>query len=729
MSEVVALFCDAFGENRVLSVSGREAMDELSVWRVEVVSDDGEIDVEALLDQEAAVGLTDSVGNVRQIPLIVDEAAYIGMERIGHRYEIILKSRLSSLVIRRGYRVFQDKTTQEIVDELLRAAGATDVKWRIGGQYAKRAYTVQYGESEWDFLARLLGEEGIHVWFDELDERPTILFGDGNTSHDGIEGGAFLPFEDPGGLVTSPAAITHLTAIWSTTPTRAQVRDYSPEHPDVLVEGTAGEGAAEYYEYPARLSITDSAAPRAAVRLEQLARFAHRLEAKSSNLRLRPGRVVQIAGAADAWFDGKFLVVSVEHEARPPSRDEAAARAYANRALLVPFREERYFRPAIPSARPAVDGLDTAVVTGPSGQEIHVDGLGQAKVRFRWDRSGITDDRSSCWVRSIQAPMSNSMALPRVGWEVPIAYENGDPDRPLLLGRVYNGGAKSPYPQPAHKATTTFQTATSPSDGTTHELRMGDDAGAMEMFVHATRDQTTTVGGSNETTVASNRSDDVKKSRETTVESAQSTSVGGNQSVTVGANCNVAVTGSRSQVVAGNEEIGLVGSQTTQVEGTYTELIGGFYGLRCNASNTKVQGAFSQMIGGALSTTSGLGTNQSVAAARGERVGGLRAYTAASVYADTTRGAKSVTAGAATDNAGTHIACVATASGSINVGGVAAFNAGGTLVVDAASIDFRAASLTANGGSIMKLQGALKASGKLVMDGAKTKVKRTTEVE
>jgi type VI secretion system secreted protein VgrG len=319
--------------------------------------------------------------------------------------------------------------------------------------------------------------------------------------------------------------------------------------------------------------------------------------------------------------------------------------------------------------------------------------------------------------------------LPRVGWEVPVIYENGDPDRPFVLGRIHNGGAPPPYGLPGKKATATLQSATSPSDGTTQEIRMGDDSGSEEVFVHATRDQTVTVGGAHSVKVTGKRSDDVQKSQSLGVDVAQTTTVSGNQKVTVGANGTIGVKGARTETVGGNESVGVTGTYGVTVEGAYTELVGGFYSLRCNQANTTVQGAFTQVIGAALSITAGLGSNQSVAGARMESVGGARSFVAAAAYADGTTGSKRITAGAANESANADMAFNAGARAQLQAGAAMSIEGGGNVVFEAATISVKAATLTAKGGSSMKLAGALKSSSKVKLDAPVVKKTKNVKVQ
>ncbi len=686
-----------------------------------------------MIGADAALGFADDAGGERVVQLYVTHASFVGAHKDGFRYALELSARVSPLLLRSGYRVFQDKTTQEIVADVLKDAGIppAQIAWRLSGQYGKRVYCVQYGETDWAFVTRLLADEGINHWFDHQDDgQPLLTFGDANASHDSIHGEMTLRFDDPSGMVGSPGTFFELEVTQELAMGAVHVRDYDVRHPDTLIEGKAGAGAFEHYEYPAWVLNADAAEARAKARLDQLQRWQVRATARSTCARLAPGRVVHIEGASDDVCNGEFLIVEVEHTVTQRSRaDTGAMEGYKNRAVLVPFGKDRYHRPDLPHGAPRVDGLETATVTGTAGEEIHVDNLGSIKVRFPWDRSGAGDDKSSRWVRCLQMSMYGSMLLPRVGWEVPIVYVDGNPDLPFALGRLYNGAAPVPYGLPGKKATSTLQSATSPSNGTTHEVRLGDDAGGMEAFIHATKDQSVSVGGAHTVKVGANQSDDVKKSHTLGVKSTQSTTIGSNQTVIVGADYEIGVKGARSESIGGMESIGVTGTYTVQCKGLYAEAVGGFYGLECNQSNTTVQGSFTQTVAGAMLTAAGLGTNNSVAAARMEDVGGSRSYTALASFADTTMGAKKIKAGASSDDAGTEVKTSVKGLGMIKAGS-ASFTASGPCAVEAKNITINCSgTITAKGGATLTLGGNAKVSGgKAKFAADKTKKTDTSKV-
>jgi type VI secretion system VgrG family protein len=448
------LAVEGLEQAQIVRLEGREAMNELGGFTVDLLTEDARLDPARLVGKSATLGLAGMSGEQTRWHGIVLGAAHRGHVQGRERLRCTLGPIAASLRLRVDYAVFQEKTTQQIVAELLQRAGIAGamVQWRLAGRYAQRVYTVQHGESDWDFLSRLLADEGINTWFDGEGDEPRWVFGDHPSSHEGIEGESpLVRFEDASGLVGSTGAFHALRRRSTLTSTRVALREVDVQRPDLPIDGEAGEGALELFDYPSSLTLPEAARARAEVRLQQARRHRHLLTGESANPHLRPGRVVEITGAADEVFNGRFLITAVEHRLVEASRNDGSGRPYGNQVTMVPFADDLPHRPPVPEKRPVVRGLTSAIVTGPPGEEIHVDDLGRVKVRFFWDRSGVHDDTSSRWVRTLQMNLAAPQVLPRVGWEVPIVYENGDPDRPFVLGRLYNGGAPPPLWTAGHQ--------------------------------------------------------------------------------------------------------------------------------------------------------------------------------------------------------------------------------------------------------------------------------------
>ncbi|WP_437994366.1 type VI secretion system Vgr family protein [Sorangium sp. So ce145] len=720
----VEIHCEALPEAaRVLSCEGSEGMNALPWWQARILVPEA-FDVDAVIGASTALRLADfSEGSARVWDLLVVAVTHEEDGRDGCIYTLELCPPAWLLTRRSGYRTFLGKTTKEIVTEILEDAGlgGDRLVWRLSGLYEKRLYCVAYDESEWAFIERLLADEGISYWFDVTeDDAPVLVFADDKGAHEGIAGNLLVTYADPGGNV-GPRHAFELAVTDVLTPTKTHVREYDVRAPDVFVEGEAGDGPFDYFEYPASVLTEDAARARARVRLEQLQRFKRQATLSTNCVNVQPGRLLELDGAADTWMNGRYLVAGVEHEIVVGSRNDAEPASYTNRALIIPHAEAP-FRPALPRRVPRVNGLEPAITTGLSGEEIHVDDLGRVKIRFPWDRSGVMDDTSSYWVRCLQIGMGGSMMLPRVGWEVPVAYVDGTPDRPFVLGRMYNATAVVPYPLPGAQATSALQSATSPGDGTTNEIRMADDGGAQEMFVHASRDQTVTVGGSATSDVGVDETHDVGLSLLGAVTGSQSLTVGADQTVNVGTNYNIAVSGARTEIIGGMEAIKVTANRTVAVDGAYSELIGALYGIQCNQSNTGVSGAFTQLVGGGLTVIAGLGVSETTLAARTDVVGGSKSLVSARGVSDNVVGAKQVKAGPTTEKAGGKVVTSSRAAGSVKVGGSADVKAGGPLVIEAPTITVEAASIKTKeieigGGALKMKKGKSSIKGSIKRDG------------
>jgi type VI secretion system secreted protein VgrG len=710
----------------VIRLDGSEGVNELSSWRVRVCARSGDADLEKALGTPAEIRLKDDGEDYeRVVPLIAAEITYEGETREGHIYVLSLVPVEWYLTQRSGYRVFQAKTTQEIVSTLLKDSGIDGpaVVFRLSGTYVSREYCVQYDEREWSFCERLLADDGISYWFDVADGKPTIVFGDDPHSHDGIEVPTVVRFVDPGGLVS--ARHFHELELSDRIVTEGvHIRDYDVRAPDVLIEGKAGKNASaapEYFEFPACVPSIKVATARAKVRLEQLQRHQQEAQGASDCVRIQSGRRLTVDGAADAAFNQDYLVVRVHHVfASASSTGEQQGDSYRNTVFMTPLKATAY-RPAPPEFAPKVTGIETAVTTGPAGEEIHVDDLASVKVRFPWDRSGVMDDKSSTWVRTMQMAMGGAMLLPRVGWEVPVMYADGNPDRPIVLGRVYNAQGVVPYPLPGGSATTSLQSATSPGGGSTNEIRMGDSGGSQEVFVHASKDQSVFVGGSRKTSVGANQTHDVKLSYGVDVKASQTHTVGASQTVNVSTQYSTKIAGARSESVGALEAWKIGANRVCDAAGAYTEVIGAVYALQCNQANTDVKGGYAQIVGAKMGHTCGLGFSDSVAGARGIHVGGSRSIVAGKAYSEAVTGIKKVSAGASSVKAAS-VKTVGKATGKVKAAS-ADIKAGDAITIGAPEITIQAGGsitcpgMTIGGGELKLAKGTTAVLGTIKRQG------------
>lgn len=695
-------------------------MNELPRWEIAITREDAIGDLEAATGSSTTLILSDEAeGSSRRIALVIVEIAYEGREGAGYRYSITLGPPEWCLMLRSGYRIFLEKSVPQIAVQVLHDAGipADRLVLRLAGDYLLRRQCTQYAERDWAFLERLLADEGISYWFDTVDGTGTVLvLGDSSGSHDGIATPVTVPYHDESGL-NRVRSFSSFELTEEVSSTRAELRDFDPRNPDVYLDAGAGEGDLSYFEYPSFVPTSAGAKRRAQVRLEQLQRLKVRATAGGDCIRLQPGRIVAVDGCSDDEMNRRYVVTSVEHEYHRASPG-AQGHQYKNSVSLVPHGET-FFRPALPGGAPRIEGLESAMTTGPPGEEIHVDDLGRVKLRFLWDPSGITDDRSSAWVRCLQWALGGSMLLPRVGWEVSVAYMNGNPDHPFVLGRLYNATAVVPYSLPGASATTALKSVTSPGGGGVNEIRMADDGGKQELYIHASKDQSVSVGGTSKTDVGADQTHDVGLMFANVVLASQTHTVGGMQSINIGTDFTTAVKGAASLAVGGVEILNATANRMVSAKGAYTEIVGGSYALQSNQSNVQVGGKYLQVNGGGAALNAGIGITESVAGARGEVVSGSYSVIASGKYSDTTYGAKRIQAGGAADETAGGPVATAARIGKVKAA-TATLAGGGGFAISGAHITIEAGSLIA--GALEIAGGALKAtSGTTKVDASTVK--------
>jgi type VI secretion system secreted protein VgrG len=373
----------------------------------------------------------------------VGAASLAGSDGESVYVHVVGYTKLHRLTRGRKSRVFLDQRASDIVGRILEDAGvgALEFQMLLEEAHPVRSQVVQHNESDWDFVARLLEEEGIYSVVLHESARATIRFADSGA---GLVPSAGVPvpyvgfrLEPPAG---TPAHISLLRRTVSAGPERVTVGDYdlARVQPVFATAGDSG-GGAEDFEYGVNLVQAGDLAVMARRRLDLLEGSFDVLEGASNATEARPGRVITVGGS-EKRFNGKYLIVGATHRY---FRD-AGGGSYGNTFHALP--DAVRYRPPRVTPKSGLAGVQSAVVTGPAGTTTHSDAYGRVKVRFHWDRSGATDDTSSAWVRVAQNRVAGALGayLPEVGDEVLVAFEHGDIDRPVVLGSLWNGSDRPP---------------------------------------------------------------------------------------------------------------------------------------------------------------------------------------------------------------------------------------------------------------------------------------------
>jgi type VI secretion system secreted protein VgrG len=489
-------------------------------------------------------------------------------------------------------QIFQDKDVKEIVTQVLTQLGvdAGHQSWRRIGSYAKRETCVRYNETAFAFVSRLLEEEGIYCHSESSDQGEVIAFEDDSTTSPPIDGDATIPYRDGAGLAHAGDSIGSVTHRRRTATGKVTLRDYDFKKPKADLTASAAadvDADVEAYDYPGLYTELDAGKRLAKVRLEALQAERATFEIRAACPRLIPGRTFTLAGAPHE-LDGDYFLTRTVHTMR--------SGVYEVVANLVP-KKVPYRLPRRTPA-PIIHGPQTAVVVAPAGsppEEIHTDEHGRCKVLFHWDRYAAADDKASCWMRVAQLQTSGSMILPRVGWEVIVEFLEGNPDRPIITGRVYNGRYMPPYALPEGKSRTAIQTASSPGGKGRNEIRMEDKAGSEEMKVQSQKD--TTLATANNKTVS------------TAVDASKS--VGVNSTTTIGADQSIKVTNGYKNTVGGSQTVSVGGNRTAEVNAVYGLTSGG-------ASASSIGGKHFEMDGNPLQGLLSLAVKTATEAAKAE---------------------------------------------------------------------------------------------------------------
>jgi type VI secretion system secreted protein VgrG len=519
-------------ELRVLRFSGYEGISDLFRFGIELACKDAEIDLDAVVGQPARLLLHHADG-ARTIYGIISrfEQSVAGETFTPYYAELVPTVWLLTQCYRS--RIFQNMTTQEIIEQCLTDIGIESDYYRFALQssYDPRVYCVQYRETYWNFIARLMEEEGIFFFFEHADEKDVLVMADSDSAHEDIEGESAVLYRPRSGAVEAEEFIYDFRYSQQVRTGKYAVKDFNFETPSLglLKEDEADRNPElEVYEFPGLHATDDRGQTIAELRLEMSQALRLQGQGRGICRRFAPGYKFSLEDFPRADLNQDYLLVSIQHEGvQPLGQDDAGGHyEYNNHFRAIPA--DVPFRPARKTPKPVVEGTQTAIVTGPSGEEIYVDEYGRVKVQFHWDRDGQMDENTSCWIRVSQLWAGQgwgAMWIPRIGHEVIVDFIEGDPDRPIIVGRVYHAENTVPYTLDDEKTKSTIKSNSSKGGGGSNEYRFEDKKGEEEIFQHAQKDllivtendKTQNTGHDEKLTIGNDRTKEVKANEKTTV--------------------------------------------------------------------------------------------------------------------------------------------------------------------------------------------------------------------
>jgi type VI secretion system secreted protein VgrG len=520
---------------------------------------------------------------IREISGIVTAASLVSQLNRQYLYRLKLQPWIVLAERRTDYRIFQNKTVVEIIDEVLKANYLYGYVKRLGGKYSKLVYQVQYGESDFAFIQRLMAEHGIYWFYEHSREVHRMVLVDNLGAHKPVESVAYqtLWYYPPGHKVDREH-VEHFdttesiqSGIWTT-----DDFDFTQPGAKLAVENALPRDTSHnqltVYEWPGDYADPMQGARFARVRMEEIRAQGERATGKGHLRNVVCGTTFTLAGYPQEAANREYLVIRAKVIAEETG-DQTGAGQYSINTTFEVQPATTMFRAPRTVDKPRTTGPQTAIVTGPPGQEIWTDKYGRVKLKFHWDRSPVNDQNSSCWVR-VSYPWAGSsfggVNIPRVGQEVIVDFENGDPDRPIVTGRVFNAASMPPWTLPG-SATQSGIISRSMKGGKSNYsgIRFDDTQGSEEFMLQAEKDMNSTIKNNETHVVGADRTKIVKGQEVTTVKGDRTQTVNGQHTETIkhdisqtSTEGNISVTSEKGTVtISAKTQIKLVVEGTTVV--------------------------------------------------------------------------------------------------------------------------------------------------------------------
>jgi type VI secretion system secreted protein VgrG len=564
----------ALGEDKVVleRFSFKEQMGRLFQMEVELAAEDLAVDFDKVVGSNATVRLVTPGGKTRYFNGFISR--FMQTEHHLHfaRYRATLVPWCWFLTRTADCRIFQKKKVPDIIEAVFKEHGFKDYELNLSGTYQEWEYCVQYRETDFNFVSRLMEQEGIYYFFKHADGVHTLVLADAKSAHEPFEDYSTVPFRPrthKGDEMKE--TITQWLIEKEVQPTVVALADFNFKTPAAPVVVNADQArqheAAGFaiFDYPGEYDKRDEGEAYAKVRIEELQTQHETLRGQTTSRGLCPGYKFTLEGHPREDQNRDYIVTGVTLQASGSdyeSSEKGQSEEFFSCSLTARPAEEP-FRPARLTPKPTVQGPQTAIVVGKSGEEIDVDEFGRVKVQFHWDRYGKADENSSCWVRVSQPAAGKgwgAINIPRIGQEVIIEFLEGDPDCPIITGRVYNATAIPPYKLPDFKTISTFKSNSSKGGQGFNEIRFEDKKGDEQIFIHGEKnldiriknDAYEWVGNEHHLIVKKDKFEHVENNREEIIDSDHKEKVGKDRHLNVKGKEAKGVEGSKSLTVKGD---------------------------------------------------------------------------------------------------------------------------------------------------------------------------------
>ena len=569
---------------------------------VDMFSENPAINFDDIVGQSVTVRVETPSGSTRYFNGLV--SGFAQREEIGRLtlYEATVVPTLWLLTRTSDCRIFQEKTVPDIIKEVFRDHGVTDFDERLSGSYRQWEYCVQYRETDFNFVSRLMEHEGIYYFFEHQNGRNTLVLADGPSAHQAFPGYAQIRYHP---VQEAASKVEHIQT-WrvekQVRPGTYALNDFDFKDPKKALRTSSkidrGHAAAhfEIYDYPGPYVQYGDGENYARVRIEELQAQHETVRGEGDSHGIAAGRTFQLTHHPRADQGRGYLVTSTTITGESDEYDSlgnAMGKGSFYQCSFAGMDAEEPLRVPRTTPKPTVQGPQTAIVCGPAGEEIYTDKYARVKVQFHWDRYGKADERASCWIRVAQPWAGKEwggMSIPRIGQEVIVDFLEGDPDQPIITGRVYNGIQMPPYGLPGQKTKTTLKSNSTKGGVGFNEIRYEDKKGQEQIFVHAERNQDIrvkndcmeTILNNRHLHVSSNQHEHVGANKDLHVGGSHKEKIDGNMQLLVVQSQGIVVGQSKAELIGGNDDLHIVGDRKQKIDGKTSLQVG-------NERHTKIE--------------------------------------------------------------------------------------------------------------------------------------------
>ncbi|RQZ51732.1 type VI secretion system tip protein VgrG [Burkholderia sp. Bp9099] len=640
------------------ALDGSDELGRLFEFRIDALADSHSLSLKDMLGKPVTVRIEQQDLSTRYLNGIVARATLCGRRAERHYgYELVVRPWLWLATRRSDCRIFQNRTVPDIVQEVLAPYGFP-IENKLTDAYVPREFCVQYNETDTAFVTRLMEFEGIYFYFRHAADSHTLVLCDAMSSHVALPGYETIPY-----IAQDRTAIADEERVDGWLPAQEvsvgkhQTADYDYMKPraDLSSQKVDPRGhdhdSFASFEWPGGYRDDAPGAHYSRVRLEEQQAEHERASADTDVRGAAPGYLFTLAHCPRADQNREYLIVRCRYRFQENAyASDQGAEAVVHRTTMLVQPSSLPYRSPRETPRPRTNGPQTATVVGPPGEEIWTDQYGRVKLQFRWDRYGQSNQDSSCWVR-VSSPWAGGgfggVQIPRVGDEVVVDFLNGDPDEPIVTGRVYNGEKMPPWGLPGSATQSGLLSRSSPGGTTDHAnaFRFEDKKGAEQLWMHAERnfdaetevDHSLSVGNNHTHTVGNDETMQVKNNRQRSVGQDETVNIGKNRVAQIGVDETHGVGGNRTRTVGKNETVTIAANRDATIGGIHTETVA--------KAKTETIGEGKTLNVGQMYQTTSQDMKTLVASSHTEEIG-ARTSTIANAHTHTVGGEHTVNVGA-----------------------------------------------------------------------------------